>query len=405
MPPAAIRIGFILLTVFQGIGPLVYVLLWALVPQDDAAQRSRDELRLARWRGKPAQVERARRVLAGQVDLPRSLGPDGWTENLRLLVLGVALLAGSGILLAGSFSDQVSLQVAAPVGVVLVGAAIGLGQLDRTERERGLSRRSLGSWSSILRIAAGLLLVVTGVVLLVTPSLDPGALVTMAVAAVAVLLGVGVVLAPYARALLANLEAERGERVRQEERAEIAAHLHDSVLQTLALIQRRSQDPDAVAMLARSQERQLREYLYGAPTPPEQEDASLAVAVRRICAEVEDEHTVPVEVVTVGDTTISAGVSSLIQALREALLNAVRHGRVGVSVYVEAADDGVEAFVRDRGAGFDLDAVPEDRLGVRESVIGRMTRAGGRASVRKAPGGGTEVSLRLPMDTPREENT
>ncbi len=393
VPVIAVRVAFIVLTMFNGVGLLAYVVLWAILPQSDDTRSALDAMRHAARRGRPAAAERAMNVLSG-----RTLAtPDTWSERVRLLMFGIALIACAGLVLAARYTDQVQLSVVAPVAAVLAGASIGLGWLDRTERERGLSSTSLSSWSSILRIAGGLLLVIIGVVLLLTRSLTTEVLVTAGVAAIAVLGGLTLVGAPYLRQLLRNLDEERGQRVRQEERAEIAAHLHDSVLQTLALIQRRSGDADTVARLARSQERQLREYLYGAVPSEKEQETSLSVAVRRICADVEDTHGVPVEVVTVSDTTITPASAALVQALREALLNAVRHGKVGVSVYVEASQDGsAEAFVRDRGPGFDLDSVPTDRLGVRESVIGRMQRAGGSAKVRRAPGGGAEVALQVP---------
>ncbi len=388
LPVLVIRIAFLALTAVNGVGVIVYVLLWAVIPQDDADLRAASkQLRTGPSTGRPAASVHARQVL-------RDFGYHD--ENVRALVLGVALIAGAVIVVISRFSDTVQLSVAVPVSVVLAGAALGLGQLDRAERERWLMSVSFaGRWGA-LRVAAGLLLVVAGVVLLLAPRLGPGALLVLGVALLAVLAGVAIVLAPWGRRLLQDLERERGERVRQEERAEIAAHLHDSVLQTLALIQRRAHDAETVARLARAQERQLREYLYGAGEVATH-DESLVAAVRRICGEVEDDHGTPIELVSVGDIDVTPGTQSLLQALREALLNAARHGKAGVSVYVECTGGAVEAFVRDRGAGFDLAAVPADRLGVRESVIGRMQRAGGSATVRAAPGGGTEVSLRLPV--------
>ena len=185
-----------------------------------------------------------------------------------------------------------------------------------------------------------------------------------------------------------------GERggCRARERADIAAHLHDSVLQTLALIQRRSHDPSAVALLARAQERDLRQWLYG---PPTQGPEMLAAALTAVASEVEDMHGQPVELVVAGDRPLEPHGRALAEALREALRNAVRHGRPPVSAYVEIGPDGVEAFVRDRGDGFDLAEVPPDRLGVRHSIIERMERHGGSARLRRLEEG-TEVSLMLP---------
>src|SRR5699024_9590117 len=178
------------------------------------------------------------------------------------------------------------------------------------------------------------------------------------------------------------------------------AHLHDGVLQTLALIQRGADDPAYVLTLARKQERELRGWLYGSNEDPSQ---TLAAAVGAAAAEVEDLHSVPVEVVITGDRALDEGGTALVRAVREALLNAVRHGSPPVSVYVEIGPSAVEAFVRDHGAGFDVDAVPQDRLGVRESILGRMKRHGGTAQVRRREPG-TEVILTMPHQEPSGED-
>jgi signal transduction histidine kinase len=172
----------------------------------------------------------------------------------------------------------------------------------------------------------------------------------------------------------------------------MAAHLHDSVLQTLALIQRQSEDPKAVQQLARRQERELRTWLYG----EEAAESSLKAALIAAAAEVEDERGVPVEVVVVGDSDTSEAVQALVRAAREAMVNAAKHsGADKIDVYAEVFDGVAEVFVRDRGQGFDLDAVAEDRMGVKGSIIDRMVRHGGRAVVRSTPGEGTEVRLEM----------
>jgi len=191
------------------------------------------------------------------------------------------------------------------------------------------------------------------------------------------------------------LADERAERVRVEERAEVAAHLHDSVLQTLALIQRSSADPDEVITLARRQERELRGWLYG--TEPTVIGDTLAGALRAVADGIEAETRVKVEVVSVGDVPMSETVVSLTRAAKEAMSNAAHHAGVdAIDVYAEAAEDRVTVFVRDRGGGFDPLSVPEDRAGVRESIVGRMQRAGGSAAIRSSSERGTEVRLTLP---------
>ena len=209
---------------------------------------------------------------------------------------------------------------------------------------------------------------------------------------VVVALGLGLILAPFWLQLARNLTAERSARIRSQERAEVAAHLHDSVLQTLALVQKRADDPRAVATLARRQERELRAWLSGAPEA--RPDECLADALRAAAAECEEAHGVPVEVVTVGDRDLDDRHRALVAAAREALANAARHsGATEITLFMEVEDGRTEVFVRDRGAGFDAGAVPGDRRGVRESIVGRMARHGGSAAVHTTPGSGTEVEL------------
>jgi signal transduction histidine kinase len=198
--------------------------------------------------------------------------------------------------------------------------------------------------------------------------------------------------APWAVRLWGDLRREQAAAARASERADIAAHLHDSVLQTLALIQRRAGDPAAVTQLARAQERELRTWLYAGQSGT---GDSLAAVVAEAAHEVEDVHAVPVDLVVTGDRPVEPHGIALARALREALLNAVRHGRPPVTAYVEIGANGVEAFVRDHGDGFELDDVPVDRLGVRESILARMDRHGGSARVRRREDG-TEVELTLP---------
>jgi signal transduction histidine kinase len=190
-----------------------------------------------------------------------------------------------------------------------------------------------------------------------------------------------------------ELAAERARKARLEERAEVAELVHDSVLQTLALIQSRADDPGEVKALARTQERDLRARLFG-EAGARAEPASIATALRAAAAEVEDSHRVKIEVVTVGDAPLDERAAALVASAREALSNAVRHAQgAPVSLYAEVDDRRVDAYVRDRGPGFDLEAVPADRRGVADSIVARMVRHGGHAAVRTAPGGGCEVRL------------
>jgi signal transduction histidine kinase len=214
--------------------------------------------------------------------------------------------------------------------------------------------------------------------------------------------GLGITLGPWIWRLTNDLAAERAERVRTQERADLAAHLHDSVLQTLALIQKNAGSPTTVARLARAQERDLRSWLFDAAPPGE---ATVVGALRAAAAQVEDAHGVPVDVVNVGDTDLTEALRPLVDASREAITNAAKHaGAERIDVFAEVGGGAADVFVRDRGVGFDTGAVPGDRLGVRESILGRMERHGGRAEIRAAPGEGTEVRLHLPLVHDRAGN-
>jgi signal transduction histidine kinase len=217
-------------------------------------------------------------------------------------------------------------------------------------------------------------------------------------AGLAVLVAVALIFAPSWRRLARSLAAERNERIRSQERADVGAHLHDSVLQTLALIQRSAEDPKQVTALARRQERELRGWLAEGDSraSPGEPDDSLAHALEAAAAEVEAVVGGSVEVVAVGDCPLDERAGAVVGAAREAMLNAAKFaGQAPVSVYAEMSGERIRVFVRDRGAGFDPATVPRGRRGVRESIVGRMRRAGGRATVRSLPGGGTEVEIAL----------
>jgi signal transduction histidine kinase len=274
-------------------------------------------------------------------------------------------------------------------------------QLDESRRA-GLRDKTkadqAGGW---VRLAAGLALVVAGVLVMVSGSGSWEQTWLALLASVAVLGGVALVLLPWGLKFWKDLENERAGRVRETERAEIAAHLHDSVLQTLALIQRRAGSEQDVIRLARAQERELRGWLYRDQAA---DAGQLADRIKAAAAEVEDTHGHVVDVVSVGDAPMSERHEALVQAAREAILNAARHGGGPVSVYLESSGAGSDIFIKDRGPGFDPEAVPQDRLGVRESIIGRMRRHGGTAAITSGPSG-TEVRLSLPAAAgPDERN-
>jgi signal transduction histidine kinase/phage shock protein PspC (stress-responsive transcriptional regulator) len=348
-----------------GVGLLLYIWLWVMTPSGDAAGPPPALARLA-----PLLEDRAR---------ARPLG--------RLLA-GLALLVAAGALAVAAAGGPVPAEWLVSALVLGAGVWLAWSQLDKADQS---ARRGPVSW---LRLGGALALVVVATTLLVSRAVDPGAALVVALAGLAVLLGVGLVLAPWALRLVGALGDQRAATAREAERADIAAHLHDSVLQTLAVIRSQAEDPAAVRRLARAQERELREWLYlDRPEP----GVSLAADLRAIAGEVEDLTGVEVGVVLVGDHRPTPGLEAMAGATREALFNAARHGAAPVSLYAEVSQRAVEIFVRDRGAGFDLGAVPPDRLGVRESIVGRVRRAGGRAEVRSRPGQGTEICLRLAL--------
>ncbi|HEX5512230.1 MAG TPA: PspC domain-containing protein [Actinomycetales bacterium] len=389
-PVQRVRWAFAILTLIFGAGAMAYVLLWMLVPP--AAPVSAAGPTPARGRTRGTEADTRQREAAG----PTSRVAFSWSEHGPQVGIGAGLAAVGISALARRAGADVNPVTVAAITVIFAGVLIAWRQLDAAERHRWLATAGGDTRAGVVRLAAGVVVAVFGIVLLVSGQVDPVALRAGVLAAGAVLVGVGLLVAPWLLRLGRELVAERSARIRETERAEIAAHLHDSVLQTLALIQRRSTDPAEVSRLARGQERELRQWLYasGERQRPEGESGGLAAAVRDAVAEVEDTYGVPVDVVAVGDADLDADTHALVLALREAVLNAVRHGAPPVSVYLEAGA-GVEAFVRDHGSGVDLDQVPTDRMGLRESVIGRMARHGGRASVRKVPAGGTEVALSL----------
>ena len=310
-------------------------------------------------------------------------------QAVVITLLGVAALVAAGALWLGSVGFDVHAEVVVPVVAIVIGAIFFWSQLDDSSPLGG--RRPV-RW---IWLVVGLGFTLLGLVALLVRGTNISELWQVAGAVLAALVGVSVLCAPWILRLWTNLREEQTARIRATERADIAAHLHDSVLQTLALIQRQSTDSATVARLARAQERQLRSYLYD----EDSRAGTLGAALTAAMGEVEDLQGVPVQLVVTGDRPMDQHLDALVKAVREATWNAVRHASPPVSAYVEVGPDAVEAFVRDHGSGFDLDAVPDDRAGVRESIIGRMERHGGTARIRRRADG-TEVELRLPVGDP-----
>ena len=344
-----VRVAFVLLALCSGAGVLLYAVLWVVVPQG--------ELRAA---------------------------PDhnGRAQLLALSALGV----GGLLLLQGTpFASPALLPLLAVGG----GVALVWRQADEAQRARWRTAGLRGP----LVVGGGAVLVIGGLIGFLATRGELQQAREGLLSTVVVVLGIALLSAPWWLRLTTDLRAERRERIRSQERAEVAAHVHDSVLQTLALIRKAADDPREVGRLARTQERELRGWLY-APTTAAEID--FGGALEQAAAEVEEAHGVEVEVVVVGDCPTSPPLLALVAAAREALVNAAKHaGVAAVQVYAEVMADKVEVFVRDRGRGFDPAAVEADRYGLSQSIVGRMERNGGTASVRSEPGQGTEVRLEV----------
>jgi signal transduction histidine kinase len=358
-----------------GAGVLAYALLWIFVPQ---------------------------RLMSDQ-DSIRPASPLERRQAYGVAAVGVALMIAATALGFG----QALTWVLGPLGLAAIGAAFIWREADDARRARwrrtaaGIVGPTTGSW---WRLIGGCLLVIGGLSVFAIGQLDFTAVRSALIAVVLTLVGVAIITIPWWLRLVRDLGDERRGRIQERERAEIAAHLHDSVLQTLALIQRQAGDSREVQRLARSQERQLRTWLYGpagyasAGDAPAPASSSLAVSLAEVAGDVEDTYAIAVTPVIVGDVPMDQHLAALVAAAREAMVNAAKHAKVEeISVYAEVEDGMVSVFVRDRGVGFDPGAVGKDRRGLAESIRGRMERHGGTATVRSKPGEGTEIELSVPV--------
>ena len=383
-PVRWIRLGFVLISIPTGAGLVAYIFLWALTPQSRGGM-----VRGGRRAVDPADA--AAVAAAGRTPVEPVTGA-GERDATRVLLVGGLLLGIGLVVVAQNAGFNARLGILVPLLVVAAGAVLAWSQLDDSQRGRWLGSDNGTRRFSVARLAFGGVLALTGLVIMATRGRSLAAIWDIGAAVLAVLAGVALISAPWALRFWSDLRHEQAELARATERADIAAHLHDSVLQTLALIQRKAGDAGAVTQLARAQERELRSWLYAGPSDS---DATLATAVVEAAHEVEDLHGTPIDVVSTGDRPLDDGGQALVRAVRESLHNAVRHGAPPVSLYLEVGPSGVEAFVRDHGPGFEVSEIPEDRLGVRPSILGRMERHGGAAKVRRLEQG-TEVSLSLP---------
>jgi signal transduction histidine kinase/phage shock protein PspC (stress-responsive transcriptional regulator) len=366
VPVLGVRLAFVVLSGFGGLGAVLYASFWAILPSNPAEPGARDRD-------------------AGQL------------VSFGALALGVVML---GWLANGSGGFGITW----PAVIGIFGAGVIWHRADPAQRRRWTWHTPPGRWAgfflgdggrtqAVARLVAGGLMVAVGVVGVLAGFGELGAAREGLLFGGVMLAGVTVVAGPWMWRTVVELRTERAERIRSQTRADIAAVVHDQVLHTLALIQRNADDPREVARLARGQERDLRSWLYkpaGSPT------ATLAAALEAAAAEVEDTYAVTIDVVVVGDTRVDEPLGALVQAAREALVNAGKHAGVSaISLYGEVEPDEVSVFVRDRGAGFDPGDVDGDRHGVSGSIMARMERHGGAAEVRTAPGEGTEVRLRM----------
>ncbi len=353
-----VRAAFVGLAFVGGAGVLLYAWLWVFTPWDEANT---------------------------DADVPTHRVPVAWILTALSIVAAIVTLSGMALFAGNGLSfEAMPLWVEGVFVVTVLAAAAGVWAtlVDRRDPARG-PRHEIAVRIIVTAVLVGVLIA------------QLGALRSTGVAGFVLafipIAGLGLVYSSTLVGKWRELAGERVRRIREEQRAEMAAHLHDSVLQTLALIQNRAGASSEVARLARAQERELRSWLFDADAPA---DSDLSTDLRDYAAGLELDYPVRIDVVSAGLPAERAS-GEVAAASREAMLNAARHAGGEVSVYIEGNATAVDVYVRDRGAGFDLESVPADRLGIRESIVGRMRRAGGSATIRRGAGGGTEVHLRF----------
>jgi len=385
--PLVARVAIVVLTLAGGTGAVAYVAAWLLLPRDGhAASVAQTMIHERRW--DLAQVVAAGSVLVGALLIVRNTG--FWFDDA---VVWPLLLAGVGLAViwrqagddrhSGGYAPASSPPTSNPNRTSTAPSGAG-GGLDVRGRRAALAR-----------VVVGVALVVAGVVAFLAASDAFSAVRQALVASAVIVAGLALISGPWWLRLGRDLAQERRDRIRSEERAEVAAHLHDSVLQTLALIQRNAADPRAVVTMARRQERELRGWLWETGRQPSGGD-TLNAEITRVAGELESSHGVSIDVVTVGDCPVDDRLRAMVAAAREAVVNAATwSGVTTVSVYSEVKEGEATLFVRDWGCGFDPAAVAPDRHGVSESISGRMARNGGTAVVRSTLGEGTEIQLRM----------
>lgn len=365
-----VRFAFLIALPAYGLSLVVYLWLWLTVPEDLGSEQSGSG--------------RLRSPLASAEEIARR---ESQQRNLRVLLVGIGSLGLALAIAYLLFAGIAGLRDIASAILVIGGISAVWTQSARAH-----------SWKSplfILITLAGMLLVAAGLALAFFRGQSPWDLARGAILGASLILALGVAIIPlWVRTSQDSARSKEREK-REAERADMAAHLHDSVLQTLTLIRNNADNPTSVRALALGQERELRSWLY---TGREEAADSLAEALREAVSALETTFGVEVGVVTVSDTRPGPGELAMVAAASEAVSNAIRHAKPPLSVYLEVGPGGSDIYVKDCGDGFDLSQIPEDRHGVRNSIIGRMERAGGKALIRHLPSG-TEVHLSMPPAT------
>ncbi len=366
-----VRALFVAATVLgSGAGLLAYLAFWALLPIDpNGSERATPDAARGRW--------------------------IAWTLVAGLL--GVLALSALGL---ASLNEYM-----VPVAVAVAGITLVWSQADDEQRvawrrdAAGVAREAAGEAAAHgrWRTTVGALSVVLAIIGFAIARVGATTMLQGLATTVLLLIGLLLVAYPWLHGLWDARARERAAHIRADERAEMAARIHDSVMQTLTLVQKHADDPQRVQQLARAEEHALRDWLYGEAANA----ASLVGAMQHAANDVESKHGVNIEFVSVGDAAVDSRIEGLLAAAQEAMVNAARHsGATVVQVFTEAGATGVDVFVRDRGQGFDPSSVPLDRAGLRESIERRMQRCGGSATIRTAIGEGTEVRLHLPQVSP-----
>lgn len=410
VPVIWIRLCFVALTCWFGVGAFAYVALWILIPEGDPHQQAARLRAMHTDRNSPLakgntpidangvplftqQTLDAEQNswydytgLAQSQDSESMLGATKRTlsnasKPAIIAAVGLALIAIAALM---SFNERFAQSPYIPAMLCLLG--VGIAWMNFHTRSAQVRATAIGE----------ALIFVAFFVFVIQSSLQTGAvpLPRALLSGLALLLAAICAIIPWMLTLIRNIGKERALKEREEERADMTAHLHDGVLQTLALIQLHANDEQQVFTLARSQERELRNWLYQERTTS---DRSVNAGLQDIAAQVEDTHGKPIDVVTVGDARPSAQTDALLDAAKQAMVNAVTHGDEPISVYCEANANNVDLFVRDHGQGFDVNAIPEERLGIRESIIGRIKRRGGTVEIVSRPNWGTEVRMHMPL--------